>query len=99
MTALLETPVGALDVSLLEERQPEVPLTCTDKGTVREPRPECGKPAQWEGMCMGCGRIFRRCQPHYEDEVAWTAEYEDGSPFACAQCGTYFYLAQFVRIR
>lgn len=99
MTALLESPVGTLDVTRLEERQPDVPLTCTDRGSTSNPREECGKPAHWEGMCMGCGRIFRRCQPHYENEVEWAAAYKDGSPFRCVRCDTDFYLAQFVRIR
>lgn len=97
MTALLESPVGVLDATRLEERQPDVPLTCTDRGSTNHPREECGKPAHWEGMCMGCGRIFRRCPEHYADEVVYAEA--DGCPFECFKCGTWFYLDQFFRLR
>lgn len=91
MTALLESPVGTLDVSLLEERQPDVPLICTrwDDG--------CEARAEWEGLCMGCGHVFRRCLHHYVVN-ARIAEYNGGHSHNCLRCGTPFYLAQYVRI-
>lgn len=97
MTALLETP--APTVEIIEQRQPDVPLTCTENGTFEGPdKEECGRRAIWEGMCMGCGFVFRRCQEHYDEEAADAVLDADGVPFACAYCDTWFYLEQYVRI-
>lgn len=99
MNQLLESPVGTLDVSQLEEHQPDVPLTCTDRGWDHGgTREQCTKRALWEAMCMGCGHIFRRCQEHYDEEAADSAKWGDGAPFDCARCDTRFYLEQYVRI-
>lgn len=99
MTALLDAPVGTLDVSRLEERQPDVPLTCTDRGWYsRGEREACHKKALYEAMCMGCGHIFRRRQEHYDEEAAEADKWGDGAPFDCAKCDTRFYLDQYVRI-
>lgn len=100
MTALLESPVGTLDVSLLEQRQPDVPLTCTRGmgGMDSELHDPCTETAKWEGLCMGCGHVFRRCQAHYLEDLDDAAEWEDGVSHQCAQCHAYFYVANYVRI-
>lgn len=101
MTALLDAPVGTLDVSRLEERQPDVPLTCT-RGGEPDPQAPCGKVAQWEALCMTCGHVFRRCAEHFQEDVADAAAW-GGECGGCATCFTYgrwtvIYLDQYVRI-
>lgn len=96
MTATLDTPTPAVEI--IEAHQPDMPLHCTENGYLGGPDTDtCTRRALWEGMCMGCGHVFRRCQEHY-DEEAKDAAYFDGSPFNCLHCGTPFYLAQYVRI-
>lgn len=100
MTALLDAPVGTLDVSRLEERQPDVPLTCT-KGHLDDNYPPCQANADWEGLCMGCGHVHRRCWPHYMDEVDIVDQchvFTGQQTSICWKCSTPFYLDQYVRI-
>ncbi len=102
MTALLKSPVSTLDGSRLEERQPDVPLTCT-LSSYPTYHDRCSRPARWEAMCLVCGHVFRRCQPHYEEEVEIAADW-DGAGNECATCyeagrpGCLIYIAQYVRI-
>lgn len=103
MTALLESPGGTLDVSLLEERQPDVPLTCT-LGHFIDGHEPCPKTAVYEGICMGCGHIRRRCEPHYQREADTVLRAEvvfgdySGQTSLCVRCEAPWYLAQYVRI-
>lgn len=101
MTALLDAPV--LDVTLLESRQPEVPLVCTRGGIPSDDAEPCDRVAKWEAFCFGCGHIFRRCQPHYEEDV-WTALMPGPDPtwdnvcHRCAVCDTLVYIQQYGRL-
>ena len=97
MTLTLDAP--APELTVIEQRQPDVPLTCTRGGILDDVLPDpCPKRAEWEGLCMGCGRVFRRCQPHYEEDLHDAADWGDGSSHLCAVCGEDFYVAQYVRI-
>lgn len=102
MTALLESPVGTLDVTRLEERQPDVPLTCTAASyPLYDDR--CVKPAAWEALCMACGHVFRRCEEHHAEEVEdaeWNGNGVCGQCAPCVEVGrtTYIYIEQYGRI-
>lgn len=103
MTALLDSPVGTLDVSLLEERQPDEPLLCTFTRFTRSGKRRtvpCSKMAQWEAMCLGCGHVFRRCDDHYLHEtiIANSQERYTGQVMVCFRCATPTYIEQYVMI-
>ena len=102
MTALLDA--STLDVTLLESRQPDVPLVCTRGGVPGDLAEPCNRVAKWEAMCFGCGHIFRRCQPHYEDDLETAREplWKDTEWYdvchKCALCEAKVYIQQYGRL-
>lgn len=102
MTLTLDAPV--LDVTLLESRQPEVPLVCTRGGYPGDDADPCDRVAKWEAMCLGCGHIFRRCQPHYEEdyqmakEQGWAGTEWDDVCHTCVMCNARVYIQQYGRL-
>lgn len=98
MTQTLDAP--APELTIIEQREPAMPIICT-RGGDPDPQEPCGKTATWEGMCLTCGHVFRRCDAHFQEDISdalW-----DGICGLCATCYqagrvTMIYLAQYVRI-
>jgi hypothetical protein len=102
VTLTLDAPT--LDVTLLESRQPDVPLVCTRGGIGSDTFDPCHRIAKWEAFCFGCGHIFRRCQPHYEEDVETAADSTwRGTEWydvchRCAICEVKVYIQQYGRL-
>jgi CO dehydrogenase/acetyl-CoA synthase alpha subunit len=102
VTLTLDAPT--LDVTLLEERQPDVPLVCTRGGAQDDVADPCDRIAKWEALCFGCGHIFRRCPPHYDEDLrnAKDPGWEDTEWYdvchKCAICEAKVYIQQYGRL-
>lgn len=103
MTALLE---AIPDLVVVEVHEPSAPRTCSRGHHPNDSNPPCERLPEWEALCMGCGHVFLRCQPHYEDHCRvvqfWgglgDSDAASGQCQICAQCGTPTYLDQYGRI-
>lgn len=97
---LIQEPVGLLS-STEEAEEVSGPLLCTHVKYNRDDtivEPLCGAVAHWEALCMGCGRVFRRCSPHLVREAAVALRSSTGQCFRCVTCDIPVFPEQFGRI-